>query len=45
MYIKAYKNELEQLKSDGVSAIDKMISSGYQENFYFDFKNIIKQTT
>lgn len=45
MYIKAYKNELEQLKSDGVSAIDKMISSGYQENFYFDFKNIATKDT
>ena len=45
MYIKAYKNELEQLKSNGILAIDKMIDSGYQECFYFDFKNISTQKT
>lgn len=43
MYLKAYKNELEQLRSDGILTIEKMIVSGYQENFYFDFKNIATQ--
>jgi len=40
MEIKAYKNELENLKLKGAIAIDAIISSIDQENFYIDFKNI-----
>lgn len=40
MEIKAYKNEFENLKLKGEEAIDSILMSGDQENFYIDFKNI-----
>lgn len=40
MDIKVYKKELEDLKLRGEVAIDLIINSGDQENFYIDFKNI-----
>lgn len=40
MEIKAYKNELDNLKLKGEVAIDLIINSGDQENFYIDFKDI-----
>ncbi len=43
MNTKPYKKELDALKSDGLKAIDSLLESNYQENFYFDFKNISTQ--
>lgn len=37
---KVYRNVLENLKLNGEAEIDKIISSGDQENFFLDFKNL-----
>ncbi|KKS30787.1 MAG: hypothetical protein UU93_C0031G0002 [Candidatus Amesbacteria bacterium GW2011_GWA2_42_12] len=43
MKVSPYKSELENLKSNGEQAIDLLVDSRYQENFYLDFKNISTQ--